>query len=434
MEPLKTALVLGGGGARGAYEAGVVAYLREELEPAMGRPLPLSIFSGTSVGALNACHLAAHAQVPHLQSRLLVKGWRRLQLEDVLRVRPSGVLRATLDSLGLSENLSDERAGIVDPRGLRELTLKSVWWPEIGRALRQGKLDALSVSATHLGTGRIFTFIQRSQARTPPWSRDPHFVTQHARIGPRHALASAAIPLVFPPVRIGRSLFVDGGIRLNVPLSPAVRLGADRVVVVSLRNPEAEAEALGETSAGAPTAVTLPFLAGKALNALMLDRTEQDLERLRKLNAIIDAGTRAYGEDFSDVLHDALVPHRSTPVRYVRNILIHPSVDLATLAVQFSRSPGFIRRARGISGRIIRHLAEREARGSADLLTYLLFDGEFADIMIELGRRDAKALFEEWVAFFSEEPCCAAEAIQLRGRAGGTPFSGWPGAAGARPG
>lgn len=411
MRRMKTALVLGGGGARGAYEAGVVAYLREELEPQLGRPIPLEILSGTSVGAMNACHLAAHAHTPGQQSRLLVHSWRRLKLEHVLHVRPTALLRATLESVGWRDALPDEHGGVVDPRGLRELTLRHVSWPEIGRNLRRGYLDALAVSATQMATGRTFTFIQREVLRTPPWTKDPHFVAVRARIGPRHALASAAIPLLFPPVRIGEHLYGDGGLRLNVPLSPAIRLGAHRVIVVSLRSPS---ESSSQDPFEGDTTATLPFLAGKALNALMLDRTEQDLERLRKLNSIIDAGTRAYGPQFSAVLNAALIPHRNSPVRYVRNILVRPSEDLATLAAQFARSPGFVKRARGISGRALRHLAEREAPSSADLLSYLLFDGEFADVLMELGRRDAHAMAESWAEFFSDAPQCEAEEVQLR--------------------
>ncbi|MGA9526291.1 MAG: patatin-like phospholipase family protein [Myxococcaceae bacterium] len=417
MDPLKTALVLGGGGARGAYEAGVVAYLRQELEPRLGRPLTLPILSGTSVGAMNACHLAADAEDHRRQVRRLLEAWRGLELNHVLHVRSADLVRRITRELIGKPGGDQEHGGLVDPRGLRELTLRTLNWPGIGRNLRAGHLDALAVSATQIATGRTFTFIQHAEQRTPPWSRDPHYIAQHARIGPRHALASAAIPLVFPPVRIGKSLFADGGIRLNVPLSPALRLGADRVIVVSLRHPETPPPHPGDEIGYA----TLPFLAGKTLNALTMDRTEQDLERLRRFNGLIDAGTRAFGPTFISVLNGALAPHRKTPLRYVRNILVHPSEDLGRLAAEFARSAEFKRRARGLSGHFIRRLAEREARSSADLLSYLLIDGGFAEVLIDLGRRDARALGERWFDFFSDAPQCAAEEARFEHlRLGGT--------------
>jgi NTE family protein len=410
MDPLKTALVLGGGGARGAYEAGVISFLREELEPELGRSLPLSILCGTSVGALNACHLATNADAGRWQGRRLTETWRSISLESMLHLRAGDFVRVVCETIGWKRGSGKEMPGLVDPSGLRDLILHCMRWPGIGRNIRAGFLDALSVSATHLASGKTFTFIQRSAERTPPWSEDPHFISLCTRIGPHHALASAAIPLVFPPVKVGRSLFADGGLRLNVPLSPALRLGAERVIVVSLRHKERTPSPLSEEWGHA----TLPFLAGKTLNALTLDSTEQDLERLRRLNALIDAGTRAYGPEFAAMLDSTLAPSRRTPLRYVRNILVHPSDDLAKLAGEYARSPAFLKRARGLAAHFIRRLADSEDHGSADLLSYLLFDSGYAELLMDLGRRDARALGDKWDFFFSEKPHCAAEEARSR--------------------
>jgi NTE family protein len=215
--------------------------------------------------------------------------------------------------------------------------------------------------------------------------------------------------MLFPAVRVGRSLYVDGGLRLSVPLSPALRLGAERVIVVSLRSAGPENADRENERAYA----TAPFLFGKTLNALLLDRTEQDLDRLQRINSILEAGVDAFGPQFGAVINGALTPHRNRPVQYVRNILVRPSRHIGALAAEYARSAEFRRHGRGIAEHAVRFLAEREARNSADLASYLLFDGVFADQLIEMGRADARALGDAWAHFFSDKPVSAAEAAQL---------------------
>src|ERR671918_231229 len=406
---MKTGLVLGGGGARGAYEAGVLSFLRDELEPGLGRRLGLDVLSGTSVGAINACFLASSADEPGIQGRVLTERWRSLQIGEVLRIGVGDVARLLGEFLGRSPRATDGEGGLVDPTGIRRIVLEAVRWGSIRRNLQSGAVSGLAVSATHVASGRTVTFVQRKERGAPPWTHDRHFVVERTAIGPRHVLASAAIPMLFPPVRVGRSLYVDGGLRLSVPLAPALRLGAQRVIVVSLRsagpgNGDRENERAYATA---------PFLFGKTLNALLLDRTEQDLDRLRRINSILEAGVDAFGPQFGAVINGALTPHRNRPVQYVRDILVRPPRHIGALAAEYARSPEFRRRGRGIAEHAVRFLAEREARNSADLASYMLFDGVFADQLIEMGRADARALGDAWARFFSDEPVSAAEAAQL---------------------
>jgi len=434
---LRTALVLGGGAARGAYEAGVLSYLRGELRRELHEHVHLDILSGTSVGAINACFAAGTAAIPEQQGTGLVEKWRSLRVEDVLRLGPTDVVRVLRDLFRRTPNPGDRRAGgLVDPVGLEDLVRKQIPWREISRNIRTGRLQALSVSATRVSTGHTTVFIQRSARDTPPWSRDPHYRALAARIGPFHALASASIPLLFPAVPVGGELYVDGGLRQNVPISPALRLGAERVIVVSLRHrPVAAAELppgqdlqpppvpapaepahAGEKQPHAHAEVPYasgPYLLGKTLDALLLDRVDEDLNRLRRFNALLEAGTHAYGPSFEGVLNSALRPMRNTSMRYVRNLLVYPSEDLGVLAADYCRSAEFRRRANGLVGSFLRRMVESEARDKADLASYLLFDAGFADRLIDLGRRDARARREEWLRFFSDEPECAAEAAQL---------------------
>jgi NTE family protein len=406
---MKTGLVLGGGGARGAYEAGVISFLRDELEPGLGRRLGLDVFSGTSVGAINACFLASTADAPEIQGRVLTDRWRSLKIGEVLRIGVGDIARILGEFVGRAPQASDGRGGLVDPRGIRKIVLEAVRWSNIRRNLQSGAVMALAVSATHVASGRTVTFVQRKERVAPPWTHDRHFVVERTAIGPRHVLASAAIPMLFPPVRVGRSLYVDGGLRLSVPISPALRLGAERVIVVSLRSAGPE----GADRDAERAYATAPFLFGKTLNALLLDRTEQDLDRLLRINSILEAGVHAFGPQFGEVINGALTPHRNRPVQYVRNILVRPSRHIGELAAEYARSPEFRRRGRGIGEHAVRFLADREARNSADLASYLLFDGVFADLLIEMGRADARALGDAWARFFSDAPESAAEAAQM---------------------
>jgi len=411
---LCTALVLGGGGARGAYEAGVFSWLRDTFEPGLGRALRVDVLSGTSIGAVNACFLAGTLHRPRDQARELVDHWRSLRIENVLHLRAGDVWRLAREAMGGTPSVAKHlRGGLVDPVRLANGVLREIDWHSLHRNLRDGLLRALSLAATHVASGRTTVFVERTEPGLPPWSRDPAVEAVRARIGTKHALASAAIPLLFPAVTVGGRLYADGGLRQNVPFAPALRLGAERVAVVSLRRTDGGAEAgpVPEPSHEAMH-VNLPYLLGKMLNACLLDRTGHDLDRLRRLNAILDAGTRAYGPSFARTLSEALAPGRGRPVRYVRNLLVRPSEDIGRLAAAYVRSPAFSK-TNSLARSLVRRVADGSGSDEADLAAYLLFDGGFADQLVELGRRDAAARADEWVRFWSEQPECDAEAAQI---------------------
>jgi NTE family protein len=208
---VKRAVVLSGGGARGAYEAGVLCYVLEELPRRLGRQPHFDVICGTSVGALHACFLAATAgQGPEAGARL-ADLWRGFKIGEVLPVSATDLLRWPRRLLGLARVASalrsgeppDRLYGLFNTQALEQIVLKSIPWREIRRNILAGRVEALSVTATQISTGRAFVFIENRESRVDPWPRDRSVVAQAARVLPLHALASAAIPMLFPAVRIG---------------------------------------------------------------------------------------------------------------------------------------------------------------------------------------------------------------------------------------
>lgn len=404
MTKSRTALVLSGGGARGAYEAGVVRYLREELPEALGEQPRIDILSGTSIGAVNACFLAATAHVPDLQGRMLADVWLSLRIQEVFHWSVLGLaalplyLWRRIRMLRLrhrSWRLSD----FIYPEALARVIRDRIDWDRLHANIREDRLCALTVTATDLGTGRAVVFIETDEP-LPVWSRDPLVEARPRPIAACHALASGAIPLLFRPVFIEGSWFSDGSIVQNTPLAPAIRLGADRVLIVGLRHAgRREARRVHPEGEVPSTAAQL----GGILNALALDHADYDLDRLRRINSLLDQGERAFGPDFRRRYSALGGEHHGAPMRRIRDLVIRPSQDLGELArVHAERQ---IRKLQPgtLAARLLR-LAAADANGdgdgAADLASYLLFDRDFAAALMDLGFEDARKQRDALVEFF----------------------------------
>lgn len=383
-------LVLSGGGARGAYEVGVLHYVFHDLVTERRRAPALRVIAGTSVGAVNAAFLASTAEDFPRGLDHAIELWERLSLADVMSF---GFRQAA----GLHRVLIGGRQGVglLDAAPLVRLVSEGVRWRQLGRNLRSGVLGALAISATNVPTGRPVVFIDRHGSIPPPTNLPAPATVRFCRIGPAHVLASAAIPFVFPPIRIGRQLHCDGGLRLNTPMSPAIHLGADRLFVIGVSDPTADRPALADDRyPGAP------FLLGKVLNAFLLDHLTADLQELERINQFLRDGRQVAGPGFLDEMNALARARGHAEKRIVDALAIRPSQDLGRIAsVHLKRKGRELGRA---VGRQLLRLLDVGESGDADLASYLLFDGHYARDLIELGRSDARARRDEIEAFLFE--------------------------------
>jgi NTE family protein len=401
----RLAMILSGGGARGAYEVGVLWYIFDDLTRILGAPPRIDVLCGTSVGAINACYLAAHLGDPVLGMRRLVELWSELELTRVLGfgVRQVVALPRVLLGGGIGQ-------GLFDVRPMAQIVEREISWRAVSRCLRKRMLRALTVSCTEVSTGRTVVFMQVAPTLTVPLSAPPRTLLRADRIGPHHALASAAIPLLFPPVRIDGELYLDGGLRQNTPIAPALRLGATRIFAIGSSR-EIKGRVVRE--AGHHEAVRAPgaaFLLGKILNAFLLDHVDVDIDLLTRINNVIVDGTRAYGPSFAEALSVEARRRGAQEYRLVQCMRVRPSDDIGRLANEHLKR-GRLRGDPILTKRLF-GLLDLGVESEADLASYLLFDGPFCRRLIEMGRADAQARKDDLLDFFrsAEEENAQAQA------------------------
>jgi NTE family protein len=399
-----TALVCSGGGARGAYEAGIIKYLREELPLSVRRHVRFDVLCGTSVGAITSCFLAASADVPDQQGQLLADLWSDLELERVYKVDGEDLWTISRKIWKLAREESREGWRIYDLlhlAPLEEMVRTQTPWPRISVNLAKGLVKAVSVSATRVVDGKTIVFVQRKEGGVPEWSRDPFTEAREAVLGAEHALASAAIPMLFKSVKIGDEYYCDGSVRQNTPLSPALRLGADRVLILSLRHRPKGAPPPPPVMTEYPSTATLM---GKVLNALMLDHTDYDLDRMHRFNGILETGTATFGPEFLPRMNETVRQMRGQGYRVVKDLVIRPSRDLGELAATQAKAKKLVDAASSFPSRMLQKITRSHLFTQADLASYLLFDGAYARTLIDLAMEDAHEQREALTQFFDPNP------------------------------
>ena len=372
--------VLAGGAARGAYQAGVLRFIVQELLPRLGDTVWPQVVSGTSVGALNGAFAASHDPRAILR---LSELWRHVVIDDVYRVSGSNVLRVLRSLVSPVPGVA-----LLDPTPLYGLVAREHPLPIVHKNIEEGRVRAFIVSATQLETGANELFVDSgAQLSLRPAGNTR---VNRTRITARHLLASAALPLLFPPVHIGDNTYVDGGLRANTPLRPVIRAGVRRALILG-----AQVQG-GQTAALHAVTPTLPFLAGKTLNALMMDPVARDLAEAEMVNSIARWGAARYGDDFVEAMG------RECGVHPVRTLFLRPSMDLGrAAATSYLRKPPD---ADASVRRLLDFIVDKPnlKEGESDMLSYLYFDHSFTEEIEDLGFEDARHQEEALASLLSD--------------------------------
>lgn len=385
--PDPIALVLGGGGARAAYQAGVLRYIEEEFPEAV-----FPIITGVSAGAINAAYLANHTGVEQGAAAGLAKCWfdissdQVFQEESVLSLSRRLLGMSMVGSLLIRRRLADltlrvkEGEALLSTGPLRDylthqLNSERGVLTGIGENLASGRLIAASITATNYLTGQSVTWVQGRSFED--WQR-PNRVGIQADLRLKHVMASSALPLLFPAERIDGAWYGDGGIRLTAPLSPALHLGATSILVISTRYGRSRSEADVPAVQGYPPAAQV---IGMLLNAIFLDVLDQDAQNLEAMNNLIRR----------------IPPKRRNGLRPVNLLVLRPSVDLGRLSSEYS--PEF----KGSLKLLTRGLGTGDTK-SPDWLSMLLFDHKYVSLVMEIGWEDARRQKDKIHAFLCGRP------------------------------
>ena len=399
-----TGIVLSGGGARGAYEVGLVQGIVDVLGLGPDDPAPFHVFAGTSVGAINAAYLAAHADRGDMGIEGLVGEWTGLDLRTHVKIDPLGFLgwppkwpwqrgRKSRDDRPV-----DPARGrsLLNPSALHRIVKHAVPWARLHDNVASGHVHALVVTALHIGSGCTHMFAELGDKASFRASPDPRRVGVCGQVSADHVLASAAMPLLFPAWRVGDSYFCDGGVRFNTPLSPAIRAGAERLVVIPLLRRATPPS--GQQVERYPSPF---FLLGKLLAALLLDPVEYDLQVMERFNRLIGMLEDALSPDELRRFHGVVEAARGVPYRKLDTLAFHPGDDIGRMAGAFLAARGPGRRAGFVTEQVLRRASLMGESTEADMVSFMLFDGDFARRLIDLGRRDAQTRADAIRAFFA---------------------------------
>jgi len=390
---------------RGAYEVGVVAGMIEVLKRKPGDSPLFRVFSGASVGAINATYLAANAELSDHGIEHLVSLWKSLKLTDHARVRPLGLARwprGLLQKLKMLDDAEKLGTSLLDTRAIEVLVRRAINWDRLHRVVDSGRVAALLIAALHVASGRTIMFTELAPGTKLVSTRDERRAFAYEPIGPDHVLASAAIPLLFPSRRIGDHYYCDGGLRFNTPIAPAIRAGADSIVVITVRHNRSPADvaAAEQADVGQGRDLSAVFLIGKLLNALLLDPVQYDLQVLDRLNQLVDVLEKTLTQEEFDRVQRVWIQNRGMPYRKLKTMVFTPSCDLGELAGAYVKKHLRTDQLQPLARYLIERAVSSSPNGEADWASYLLFDGGFASELIAVGHADALSRRDEIQDFF----------------------------------
>jgi len=379
-EPRGLALVLSGGGARAAYQVGVLRVLARECPQAVP-----DILTGVSAGGINAAFLATHQSPFDDKVEQLAQMWAGLHIDHVFRVDLRDLASRTLRWGGRlmagGQSLLPPAKSFVDTDPLREMLTRELHAEGgllggIPKSLQDGWLRSFALTASSYTTGQSVTWVQtRADELIPTWER-PQRRSEICAIRVDHVMASAALPFFFPAIEVDGGWYGDGGIRLTAPLSPAIHLGAKKILAVSTRYASTSMEADRPQIVGYPPPAQV---AGVLFNAIFLDQLDGDALQLRQLNQLIDGQTE----------------EKRHGLRHIDLFVVRPSQDLGRLANEYEadlpRAFRFLTRGMGT----------RETR-SNDILSLVMFQPDYVKRLIDMGENDARARLPELKGFLDK--------------------------------
>ncbi len=374
---MKRALILSGGGARAAYQAGALKAIAEIIPP--GVKNPFRIICGTSAGAINAAALAAGAHDLLGSSEALCRVWGGLNIARVYRAETWPLLRTGGRWLAafLTSRPAQRPIALLDVSPLRELLAQAIPWSAVRTNIEVGAIDALAITASSYDSGLSVSFCMGAP-ELEMWERAQR-IGVRTSIGIDHLMASSAIPLLFPPVKIGEEYFGDGAIHQVAPTAPALHLGADRILVIGANR--ARRHRVSRQEGNGPS---LAQIGGHVLASIFTDALGTDLEKVRLVNTAV-----------RQIPADDL-PNSPMPLRDVGLCVLAPSVSLQALAMEHhGRLPRSLRMIVGRAG--------GSDESGAALLSYLLFDAAYCRALINLGYRDAMAAKKDLFAFLRDD-------------------------------
>ena len=379
-EAKRKALILPGAGARGAYQVGVLKAIAELL-PA-DAPSPFNVLSGSSAGAINAAVLASRAGNFQAAVRDMEQVWSNFEVGQVFKADAFSMLKSSLHWLAaivLGGLRSHNPISLLDSSPLQELLRRSIDFEMIKQVIQRGQLGALAVTASAYTTARSVTFFQ-SHEPPPPWSRARR-IGRPTEIGIEHLMASAAVPFVFPPIRIGPEYYGDGSMRQRSPLSAPIHLGADRLLVIGVRDEHPDPEPPPDLT---PTPPSLAHLAGYMLDTLFMDGLYGDLERITRINLMLEQlGTEKLRDPIANL-------------RRIDSLVVLPGRDIRQVAGDHAHE----------LPRALRLLLQGVGAGSPDgrqLISYLLFESGFTRELIDMGYRDGHERRDHLATFLFDE-------------------------------
>ncbi|MEI6859023.1 MAG: patatin-like phospholipase family protein [Shewanella sp.] len=365
--PEQTAIVLGGGGARAAYQVGVLKAIVQFYPRNHG--IPFKIICGTSAGAINGTSIATHASCFHLGVRKLEWVWRNFRTEKIYKSSAKGILGHLCKMLLMSlqdDKINTNAGSLFNSDPLRDMLNQLINFIRIDRNIASGALNALSIDVSCYNTSKSVTFFQGSH-KIADWHRDRRS-GQRAQLNTEHLLASSAIPLVFPSIKLSQGYYGDGSVHQLAPLSSPIHLGAKKILVINLESPHQQQP---KKLAHHPKAATIT---GHLLDTIFSNTLNSDLERLERINATLELIPKKKSE--------------SLPLTKIETLVIKPSEDLSQLASYYYKEMPTAVKA------ILRPIGIKQDTDSS-IVSYLLFEQAYCSALIDLGYQDAMCQIDE---------------------------------------